>query len=609
MIKTILKILVVTLGMSSTAFATNDAGVESLFSNGVGARSQAMGGGFVSLADDASAIYYNPAGLPFLNYQELSLMHMELFEGTNYNFAGWAYPDQKFGGFGFGYFRIGTDDIQRTENFIELGRFDYSITQYMASYGRKLNNTISVGFSVKLLSQKLDSYSDNAVGMDIGFMGQISKYLRYGFIARDISQVELELYRDTDKLPVSFAGGMGLKDYPLSENVSLTTSFEFELIENRNAALHTGGEISFDKQYFLRGGFDNDNFAFGAGMNYNRFRIDYAYKILDDIGDSHRFSLTMAIGSSVEDKLARQKLRDEQKGSDLLEGERQRQFEQFRLKADEFYGRYMLDSAMVYYQRALAFDEGNRDIIGTIAAIEEAKSVEQNRQNQLDKIRLEMNTLISTYMTQAENFYVKKYYLASLDMLNLIFEINPSYTAAKNLKADIDKAVSTEIQSQLDLAKQAEAENHYNTALIAYSRVIELDPGNETVKTSLDSLAKQIDVAQQLNRGIDQYNRNQLDSAQTTFRLVLRIDKNNPVALEYLKKLTPEDSKTTTTTLEDLQKDKEIWQLYLDGLRFMRDQEYQKAIDSWNKVLKAYPNNINTINNIEQARLRLKSEE
>lgn len=609
MIKIIRYILIVALVACSSVFATNDAGVESLFSNGVGARAQAMGGGFVSLADDASGVYYNPAGLPLLNFQELSLMHMELFEGTNYNFAGWAYPDLKLGGFGFGYFRIGTDDVTRTENFIELDKFDYSISQYMASYGRKLNNTISVGFSVKLLSQKLDSYSDNAVGMDIGFMGQISKYVRYGFIARDISQVELELYQSTDQLPTSFAGGLGIKDLPLSDKVSITTSLELELIENREAALHTGGELSIENRYFLRAGYDKNNLAFGAGMNYNRFRIDYAYKILEDIGDSHRFSLTLHIGSSVEDKLKRQQIREEQKGTDLLEGERQRQFEQFRLKADEFYSRYVLDSALVYYQRALAFDEGNGEIIGTIAAIEEAKSIEQNRQNQLEQIRLEMNTLISTYMTQAENFYAKKYYLAALDMLGLIFEINPSNSEARNLQREIDKAVSTEINQQLDIAKQAESENRYNAALSAYSRVIELDPKNETVKTSLDSLAKQIDVAQQLNRGIDQYNRDQLDSAQTTFRLVLRIDRNNPVALEYLKKLTPEESRTTATTLEDLQKDKEIWQLYLDGLRFMRDQEYQKAIDSWNKVLKAYPNNINTINNIEQARLRLKSEE
>ena len=40
----------------------------------------------------------------------------------------------------------------------------------------------------------------------------------------------------------------------------------------------------------------------------------------------------------------------------------------------------------------------------------------------------------------------------------------------------------------------------------------------------------------------------------------------------------------------------------------MRNKEYQKAVDAWNKVLKVYPNNINTLNNLEQAMLRLESE-
>ena len=47
----------------------------------------------------------------------------------------------------------------------------------------------------------------------------------------------------------------------------------------------------------------------------------------------------------------------------------------------------------------------------------------------------------------------------------------------------------------------------------------------------------------------------------------------------------------------------------LDGLRYMRNKEYQKAIDAWQKVLEKYPNNSNTLNNIEQARLRLGAQE
>ena len=62
------------------------------------------------------------------------------------------------------------------------------------------------------------------------------------------------------------------------------------------------------------------------------------------------------------------------------------------------------------------------------------------------------------------------------------------------------------------------------------------------------------------------------------------------------------------TTLEELQADANVWPLYLEGLKQMRNKQYQKAIDVWEKVLAAYPNSSDTKNNISQARLRLEAE-
>ena len=83
-------------------------------------------------------------------------------------------------------------------------------------------------------------------------------------------------------------------------------------------------------------------------------------------------------------------------------------------------------------------------------------------------------------------------------------------------------------------------------------------------------------------------------------------DQQNPVAIEYLRKI--DATEEGAATLEDIHRDRVIWQHYLDGLRYMRNKEYQNAIDAWNKVLEVYPNNVNTLNNIEQARLRLEAE-
>ena len=129
---------------------------------------------------------------------------------------------------------------------------------------------------------------------------------------------------------------------------------------------------------------------------------------------------------------------------------------------------------------------------------------------------------------------------------------------------------------------------------------------NKVALESIARIAGNINIAQQLNSGIQLYKNKKIRKAKKTFEAVLSLDNENPVAIEYLKKINITTARETT--LEDLQGNKKVWGLYLEGLKLMRNNEYQKAIDVWKLVLKEYPNNINTINNIEQAKLRLSTE-
>jgi cytochrome c-type biogenesis protein CcmH/NrfG len=116
-----------------------------------------------------------------------------------------------------------------------------------------------------------------------------------------------------------------------------------------------------------------------------------------------------------------------------------------------------------------------------------------------------------------------------------------------------------------------------------------------------------MDLPEKIRLGIGQFEKGNFDEARARFQAVLKVNPQEPVALDYLKRIS--EAQTKVSTLEDLQKDKDVWALYLDGLRYMRNKEYEKAIEVWSQVLQAYPNNPNTLNNIEQARLRLKTEQ
>src|SRR6266571_4963191 len=59
----------------------------------VGARAVGMGGAFVGVADDATAPFWNPAGMVYLPYKETFLQHAEQFGSlVNHNFGAAVFP-------------------------------------------------------------------------------------------------------------------------------------------------------------------------------------------------------------------------------------------------------------------------------------------------------------------------------------------------------------------------------------------------------------------------------------------------------------------------------------------------------------------------------------
>ena len=70
---------------------------DEFMSYGAGARSLAMGAAFVGVADDASAGYWNPAGLSQITRKELTLLQATLFADTTYDYYSYVQPSKKGG--------------------------------------------------------------------------------------------------------------------------------------------------------------------------------------------------------------------------------------------------------------------------------------------------------------------------------------------------------------------------------------------------------------------------------------------------------------------------------------------------------------------------------
>ena len=222
--------------------------------------------------------------------------------------------------------------------------------------------------------------------------------------------------------------------------------------------------------------------------------------------------------------------------------------------------------------------------------------------------------LIDAYILQADSFIKKKYYVAALSLLDFVKNLELSNKKAFALEQRIKNEREKDIKKYIQSATLAEHKFDYAAALDSYYKVLELNPFNKAAIDYRRKLFKKLSRNEQLNLAIKSFQQGKKSRAKTLFEGAVAIEPDNQLALGYLRRLDRSSSQvraqvnTEPVTLETLQADKVIWPLYLEGLKHMRDKKYGDAIAAWQKVLKVYPDNPNTLNNIDQASLRLKAE-
>ena len=81
---------------------------------GPGARVDSLGGAFGAIADDVTAIYWNPAGLSQIAATSLSGTHTVWLADTRYNFLAFATPVEKIGTLGASVTYLSVPDMEIT---------------------------------------------------------------------------------------------------------------------------------------------------------------------------------------------------------------------------------------------------------------------------------------------------------------------------------------------------------------------------------------------------------------------------------------------------------------------------------------------------------------
>lgn len=180
------------------AFSQTPKYSNEFLSIGVGARALSLSNAFVSVADDATAGYWNPAGLTRIETNiQVALMHTRYFGGlASYDYGSIAFNVNERSAFGASYVRFGVDDIPDTSELIDadgninydrIRSFSASDNAFLLSYGRLLNDNLSIGVSAKVVRRTAGSFAGAwGFGLDAGVQYALNDW-SFAFMGRDIT--------------------------------------------------------------------------------------------------------------------------------------------------------------------------------------------------------------------------------------------------------------------------------------------------------------------------------------------------------------------------------------------------------------------------------------
>jgi hypothetical protein len=297
----------------------------------VGPRAVAMGGAFSAVTNDASAMYWNPAGMAFATQNEALISHAEWIADLNFNYGGVIVPVPNFGTLGVNITSLTMGEMERTTETLPDGTgefFNASSVAIGLSYARNLTDWFAVGVNVKYITENIWNSSANALAVDFGtlfdtpfeglkfaaVMSNFGQKMQLSgddlLVQKDISPIagnnpNINANLTTDKFDIPLNLRIGFSYEVLnSASQNLILALDAAYPNDNSENLSIGAEYSaFNDLISLRAGYrgigmedTEESFTAGGGIRYGivgnlAIRVDYAFQKFGRLKDVHQFAL------------------------------------------------------------------------------------------------------------------------------------------------------------------------------------------------------------------------------------------------------------------------------------------------------------------------------
>ena len=274
-------------------------------------RAASLGGSFVSNSDDPDVIFYNPAGMEFLDKSPVSFSFVKYL--LDINFASLAYSTEIKGigrvGAAVRYANYGS--FTEADEYGNItGNYNVNEAAFLVGYSNLLDENFSYGANLEFIYSKIAEYTSTGIALDLGLHYSIpSNLIDIGFSVLNFGTQMSSYISTKEKLPTMVALGVSKK----MEHMPVRLSLDFHDLSEQDINFSQrlknfslGAEFFLSKVIRLRFGYANQNrtdltinqsaglagINLGLGALISGYTFNYGFSSMGQIGGLHRIGIT-----------------------------------------------------------------------------------------------------------------------------------------------------------------------------------------------------------------------------------------------------------------------------------------------------------------------------
>ncbi|MBU0692224.1 PorV/PorQ family protein [bacterium] len=331
-------LILLVAGFAASGFAVSKVGTTAapFLGIAIGARAVGMGGAFVAVADDATALYWNPAGISSVEHFATNLVHTDWLHDLSYNVVGAVLPIAEGQSIGAQVALLSMPDqeITTTNQNEQDGTGVFYSAGSMAlsgSWGKRFTDRFQLGLTGKYIREWIWHESASTMALDLGsiyrtelndmrigvsisnFGGKMTMSGRDLIHFYDVDEtregnndrVLAETSTDSWPLPMLLRVGIAMEVID-NDAHRLTVAADALHPNDNNEYMNLGTEYAWHEQFMIRAGYKSlflpnseEGFTFGLGVRLHTrsgptFGFDGAYEDFGRFDAIYKYSLVIS---------------------------------------------------------------------------------------------------------------------------------------------------------------------------------------------------------------------------------------------------------------------------------------------------------------------------